>query len=271
MWSCSRSQGQPVGDRSRAITSSRSLIAARFFIRTGEGVLEYWSGGVLEYWELTIQRPSLQYSNTPLFHYSPSRSQHYEVIPMHHFHMVELAGFDLGGAKAGDASGKFGAVQIADPHHVPGGKLPVAPRDAGRQQALPAFAQGLLGARVHEQRALGMVEERNPSLAALQAGWTRHEQGAFFLAGHHAGQHALLAPRGNDERDAGPDGDLGGLNLRGHSAHSGGAVGSARRLLQRLVHSLDRGDSAGIGLSEVLQHAIDRASGRGAGANGGWN
>src|ERR1035441_3263185 len=160
MWSCSRSQGQPVGERSRAITSSKSLIAARFFIRARE----CWSGGVLEYWELTIQRPSLQYSNTPLFHYSPSRSQHYEIIAMHDFHVVELPGLDLGGAKAGDASGKFGAVQIADPHHVPGGKLPVAPRDAGRQQALPAFAQGLLGARVHEQRALGMVEESNPSL-----------------------------------------------------------------------------------------------------------
>src|ERR1035441_1574561 len=37
---------------------------------------------------------------------------------MHHLDVLELAGLDLGGAKTGDAAGKFGAVQIANPQHV---------------------------------------------------------------------------------------------------------------------------------------------------------
>ena len=89
---------------------------------------------------------------------------------MHHFHPLQFPGLDLGGTEAGDAAGEFGAVQVANPHHFPGRKLTIAPRDAGRQQALPPFAQCLFGARIHEQRALGMVKKGDPSLAALAAG-----------------------------------------------------------------------------------------------------
>src|ERR1017187_4994857 len=100
-----------------------------------------------------------------------------EVVAMDYFYVVKLLGLDLGGVKAGDAAGKFGAVEVANSHYISGGKLPLAPRDARRQQALAPFAQGLPGPRVHKQRALGMVEKGNPALAALQPGWPRHEQG----------------------------------------------------------------------------------------------
>src|ERR1039457_5294482 len=77
MWSCCRSQGQPVGDRSRAMTASKSLMAGERFMRERYRVMELWSGGVLEvrragvmeWWsggETLPNAPTLHYSNTPL-------------------------------------------------------------------------------------------------------------------------------------------------------------------------------------------------------------
>src|SRR5664280_1626397 len=147
--------------------------------------------------------PTLQYSITPLLHYSIVPSQYHQVIPVNHLHPLELPGFDLGGAKSGDAASEFGAVQIANPHHLTGRKITVAPGHAGWQEALPPFAQRLPGARIHEQRAVGMVKEGNPSLAATKPGRLRHEQSALFFARHHASHYLLLSARGDHERDPG--------------------------------------------------------------------
>ena len=68
--------------------------------------------------------------------------------------------------------------------------------------------------------------------------------------------HLLLPARGNDQRDAGAHGDLRRLNLRRHAADGGGAVRAARGPFQRFVHALDEGDRLGVGLAEVLQHAV---------------
>ena len=92
----------------------------------------------------------MEHGDEEPFRYSVLGSQDHQVIPMHHLDPLELPGLDLGGAKAGDAARKFGAVLIANPHHFPGREITVAPRDAGRQQTLASFAQCLPGASIHE-------------------------------------------------------------------------------------------------------------------------
>src|ERR1035437_1981468 len=74
---------------------------------------------------------------------------------MHYLHPLELPALDLGGAERGDTASEFCAVQIANPHHFPGGKVSVAPRHAGWQQALASFAQRL------PRTASGRREPRN--------------------------------------------------------------------------------------------------------------
>src|SRR5207247_737883 len=118
-WSCSRSQGQPLGERKRAITLIKSLMAEVRFI--------------------------------------PSEDD--QIIPMHHLDPLELPGFNFTCIKPYDSAGELQAVQITNAHDFPRRELALAPRHARRQQTLARVAQGLLGALVHEQRAFGMVKE----------------------------------------------------------------------------------------------------------------
>src|SRR5881397_3577204 len=86
-------------------------------------------------------------------------SQDHQIIPMHDFDPLEPSGLDFAGVKTGDAAREFHAVQIANPHDFTRLKITLATRHAGRQEALAAFAQRLLGALVHEERASGMMKK----------------------------------------------------------------------------------------------------------------
>ena len=99
LWSCSRSQGQPPGPRSRAITSTSSSIAGLRFL-------------------------GLRFA---------AMSQDHEVIAVDNLDALECAGADLVGIKPADASRELGAIQVADAHNVAFGEIAVALGHAGRQ------------------------------------------------------------------------------------------------------------------------------------------
>jgi len=98
------------------------------------------------------------------------------------FNSLQLATFYFDGIKAGDTAGEFGAIQIADTNDVTGCKIAFASCDAGRQQAFAVFAQGFARSVIHDQRALGVMKERNPAFTSLQSAGLRHEQGALLFA-----------------------------------------------------------------------------------------
>src|SRR5208283_2528477 len=108
-----------------------------------------------------------------------------QVVPVDHLNAPELAGLDLGRLEGGDASGKFRAVQVADPHHVAGGEFALAPRNARRQQALAAVSQRLARPRVHKHRPPRMMKKGNPPLAPLEPPRVRHEKRPLFLPRYH--------------------------------------------------------------------------------------
>ena len=64
---------------------------------------------------------------------SVANLQNYQIVAMHEFHAREFFGADFFGGKFRNAAGEFRSVQIANPHHVSGGKIAFATRDAGRQ------------------------------------------------------------------------------------------------------------------------------------------
>ncbi|MDB6122291.1 MAG: hypothetical protein JWQ71_1284 [Pedosphaera sp.] len=132
---------------------------------------------------------------------------------MHHFGGGELAGLDGVGTVIANAAGEFGSIQIADAQDFAGDELAFATGDAGRQQALAVFAQGFFRAVIHEQGALGMMKEGDPTFAALESGRLRNEEGAFFFTGENVGEHIIFMAGGDDERDAGADHDFGGLDF----------------------------------------------------------
>src|SRR5215813_11276443 len=134
MWFCSRSQGQPFGARKRAMTRNRSLIAGeRFFI---------------------------------LGNYHPV-SKYHQIIAVHDFDAFEFTRLDLAGAEAGNAARKLGTVQVTNAHDLARIKFAFTSGNARRQQALAVFPQGFPGAGVDEQRAFGMMEKGDPTLASL--------------------------------------------------------------------------------------------------------
>src|SRR5258706_2838176 len=110
------------------------------------------------------------------FFFMPNKSQNYEVIAMDHFDPAQVAILNFLRIEAGDATGKFRSIQIADPDDFAGGEFAFAPRDARRQQTPATLTQGFFGPGIDEEGALRMMEERNPPFAALQPGGLRHEQ-----------------------------------------------------------------------------------------------
>src|SRR5437899_6084276 len=126
MWACSRSQGQPPGARSRAITRSRWLIGGPFFFmeRGGRNIGP----------ERPRRRPRTgirRTSNRPARAMRGSRSQDHQVIAMHYLGARQLSGLDFGGGKFGDSARELGAVHVANADDVARRNLPFAARHTG--------------------------------------------------------------------------------------------------------------------------------------------
>src|SRR5438445_10694144 len=98
-----------------------------------------------------------------------------QVIPMDDFDAFQLARTDLGRIERRDASREFGAIKVANPHHVSGGELTLAAHYTGRQKAFAILAQRFFRTGIHEERAFRMMKESNPSFASLQARRLGHE------------------------------------------------------------------------------------------------
>ncbi len=119
MCDCSRSHGQPVGERSFAMTLSKSFIAVFFFI------------------ELFGHRDT---GRTEKIHFQTlcslclcGKSQNHQVVAMHEFHPRKFFGADFFGAKLRNAARELGSVQIANADDIARVKISLAPRHAGRQ------------------------------------------------------------------------------------------------------------------------------------------
>src|SRR5207247_355163 len=69
-----------------------------------------------------------------------------QIVAVHHFGARHLLRVDFTGTKLTYSACEFRAVQVANPHHVARAECALAARDAGRQQALALFAQGVLRA-----------------------------------------------------------------------------------------------------------------------------
>src|SRR5436305_10152845 len=156
MWFCSRSQGQPAGERSFAMTLSRLLIAEFFFFM------------------LFIRKPRTESpwlrASRRLRKFQTPRQAHRrqgaaeilkddQIVPMHHLDAFELARADFAGAESGDAAGELRSVEVADAHHFAVREPAFTARDAGRKQAFAFFPQRLLRAFVHKKGPFGMVKE----------------------------------------------------------------------------------------------------------------
>src|SRR5262249_8082856 len=139
----------------------------------------------------------------------------------------QLARLDFDGVEVGNAAGEFGAVQIADTDDVTSRKIAFAPCYAGRQQAFAILAQGFSSSVVHKQCAFRVMKEGYPSFASLQFAGLWHEQGSLIIACEYSSQRTFLFSGRNDQRNSRTNSNFRSLNFRGHSANSGGAVGSA--------------------------------------------
>ena len=177
---------------------------------------------------------------------------------MHQFFLGQLAGADGGGIEPRDAARKFRPVQVANPHHVAGGKFALAPRHARRQEAFALFAQRQLRAVVHEQRAFGMMKKRDPAFPAVHFVRLRDKQRSFRFAGQNFRQHAFLFAGGDDERDAGTHRDFRRLDFGRHAADGGVAIRAARDFFQAGVNLFDERNCFGIRLAEIFDDAVHR-------------
>src|ERR1019366_1844154 len=128
---CSRSHGQPVGERSFAMTLIRSAMAEFFFI--GENIEHPTSNAEHRTNEATRPPPQTSMFDVGCSAFDVAL-KNYEVIPMHQFHAREFFGADFLGVELGDAACEFRSVQVADPHDIVGDKISFATRHAGRQQ-----------------------------------------------------------------------------------------------------------------------------------------
>src|SRR6516162_5957796 len=118
MCDCSRSHGQPVGERNLAMTRSKSSMERFFFMGQEEG-----------------------------------GSENDKIVPMYQLDAGELFPADFIRTKFCNAAGKLHSVQVANTDDISSIKIAFAAGDARREQALSIFAQGLFSAFINIQRA----------------------------------------------------------------------------------------------------------------------
>ena len=121
-------------------------------------------------------------------------SKHNKVVPMHHLDPFELAHFDFLGAEPGHAAGEFGAVQIANPHHITRIEFAFTTGDPGREQAFALSRNAFFAPSSTNSAPLGWWKKAIHRLRPCSSSGLRHEQGSFLFTGQYPRQHFFFLP-----------------------------------------------------------------------------
>src|SRR3954462_11683608 len=163
MWSCSRSQGQPCGERRSAMISSKSFMAD------------------LDFLNLII-------------------SKDHEVIAMNDFALRHLLEADRLGGDGDHATGEFRSVQIANSNHFAGIEISFAAGDPGREQTFAFLTKSASGAIIEIKGTFGMVKESNPAFAAGEAFFIGDKERPDLFAPNELFQDGRVFSGSNDQR-----------------------------------------------------------------------
>ena len=117
---------------------------------------------------------------------------------------------------------------VVDAHDIAGRKFTVGPHHTFGQETFAGAADSRARPLINYKNAGWFLEKCDPPFPTFELAGFRQKNRAGIRARNQFGNHVSTVAIGNNQRNTGPDTNLGGVNFGFHAAHTGDTVGPAR-------------------------------------------